>query len=140
MATTPPKTSQAASSQMNDYNKMLASMGLDPKMLAGMDPKMLGFDPKQLSDPKMLLGGMDPRMFGLDPKMFGMSSGTSSSTANSKANSHASSSFSTQPTSATSTQMSLPSSFSSGLDPRLLGLDPKMLAGSWQLANDLVIS
>merc|ERR1719288_277459 len=68
-------------------------------------------------------------MFGLDPKMFGMSSAASSTANSSKANSHASSSFSTQPTSATSTQMSLPSSFSSGLDPRLLGLDPKMLQG-----------
>ena len=54
--------------------KMLASMGIDPKMMAsmgldgkgGMDPKMLaGIDPK-------LLGGMDPKMLqsmGMDPKM-----------------------------------------------------------------------
>jgi len=37
--------------------KMLASMGLDPKMLASMDPKMLasmGLDPKMLSDPNLL--------------------------------------------------------------------------------------
>merc|ERR1719192_3050230 len=37
--------------------KMLASMGLDPKMLAAMDPKMLasmGMDPKMLSDPNLM--------------------------------------------------------------------------------------
>merc|ERR1712025_753556 len=35
----------------------LASMGMDPKMLASMDPKMLasmGIDPKMLSDPNLL--------------------------------------------------------------------------------------
>jgi len=121
----PKETSRA--NQTNDYNKMLASMGLDPKMLAGMDPKLLGFDPKMLSDPK-LLAGMDPRMFGLDPKMFGSSGAMPSSVGTTKSYS-SSNSFSTVPTSATSTQMSLPSSFASGLDPRLLGLDPKMLQG-----------
>merc|ERR1712088_1111639 len=54
--------------------KVMASMGLDPKMLAsmGIDPKMMatmGLDPKMLAglDPKML---SDPKMLaGLDPKM-----------------------------------------------------------------------
>merc|ERR1712080_570648 len=51
-------------------------MGMDPKMLAGRDPKMrasLGMDPKMLAglDPKVL-ASMDPKMLasmGLDPKM-----------------------------------------------------------------------
>merc|ERR1719479_578057 len=38
--------------------KMLASMGMDPKMMAAMmDPKMMasmGLDPKMLSDPNLL--------------------------------------------------------------------------------------
>merc|ERR1712029_1093154 len=37
--------------------KMLASMGMDPKMLASMDPKMLaslGMDPKMMSDPNLM--------------------------------------------------------------------------------------
>merc|ERR1712241_847333 len=48
----------------------------DPKMLAGMDPKMLasmGLDPKGAPDPKLLsMMGMDPKVLasmGLDPKM-----------------------------------------------------------------------
>jgi len=50
---------------------MLASMGLDPKMLAGIDPKMLasmGLDPKMLSDPNLMamyamgMPGMMPPM------------------------------------------------------------------------------
>jgi hypothetical protein len=55
--------------------------GLDPKLMGGLDPKMLaGFDPKLLAglDPKMLAGfdskmfaGLDPKMLaGFDPKMF----------------------------------------------------------------------
>merc|ERR1739848_866328 len=61
------------------------SMGIDPKMLEGMDPKMLaslgmpGMDPKSMAaasaqaaaafDPKLLASaGLDPKMFGLDPK------------------------------------------------------------------------
>merc|ERR1711994_570266 len=52
-------------------------MGIDPKMMAGMDPKILagmGMDPKILQsmgiDPKMMSGMMDPKMMaGLDPKM-----------------------------------------------------------------------
>merc|ERR1719382_1599943 len=51
--------------------KMLASMGMDPKMLASMDPKMLasmGMDPKMLSDPNLMamyamgMPGMMPPM------------------------------------------------------------------------------
>merc|ERR1712062_544776 len=51
-------------------------LGLDPKMLAGMDPKMLasmGIDPSLL-DPKAMSGlaGLDPKamsgLAGLDPK------------------------------------------------------------------------
>merc|ERR1719357_2527160 len=37
--------------------KMMASMGMDPKMMAGIDPKMLasmGMDPKMLSDPNLM--------------------------------------------------------------------------------------
>ena len=48
---------------------------LDPKAamsgLAGLDPKAMsglaGLDPKALMDPKAL-AGLDPKMFGLDPK------------------------------------------------------------------------
>merc|ERR1719411_1679263 len=54
--------------------KLMASMygGMDPKMLQayGMDPKMLqayGLDPKQM-DPKTF-SGIDPKLLGLDPKM-----------------------------------------------------------------------
>ena len=56
------------------------------------------------------------------------SSAAASPTSKSSANS--TSSFSILPTDATSSQMSLPTStFSSSLDPRLLGLNPKMLQG-----------
>merc|ERR1719458_105809 len=57
---------------------MLASMGLDPEMLASMEPKMMasmGMDPKMLAsmgmDPKMMAAMMDPKMMSaiLDPKM-----------------------------------------------------------------------
>merc|ERR1739838_840266 len=57
--------------------KILQSMGIDPKIMSGMmDPKMLaGLDPKMLAslgmDPKVL-ASMDPKMLasmGLDPKM-----------------------------------------------------------------------
>jgi len=57
--------------------KILQSMGIDPKMMSGMmDPKMMaGLDPKMLAsmgmDPKML-ASMDPKMLasmGMDPKM-----------------------------------------------------------------------
>merc|ERR1739838_945554 len=51
--------------------KMLASMGIDPKMLAGLDPKMLasmGMDPKMMRDPNLMamyamgMPGMMPPM------------------------------------------------------------------------------
>merc|ERR1719289_159336 len=105
---------------------MLQSMGIDPKML-GLDmPKM----PAGL-DPKMMLGGLDPKMFGLDPKMFGVSShaqhSVAASGAGGKSSQTSAAHFSnTIPTSATSTTMSVPSSLTGLMDPRLLGLDPKM--------------
>merc|ERR1719471_2321253 len=79
------KTSQAAAMPQMDA-KMLASMGLDPKMLASMDPnvlKSMGIDPKMLGlDTKtsqaqasnmndMILKsmGIDPKLLaGMDPK------------------------------------------------------------------------
>merc|ERR1719282_1210707 len=48
-------------------------LGLDPKMLGGLDPKILadmGIDPRML-DPKAqaaAAAAFDPKMFGLDPK------------------------------------------------------------------------
>merc|ERR1719230_1602456 len=56
--------------------KMLASMGLDPKMLSAMmDPKALasmGMDPKAMAammDPKAMAAMMDPKaLAGMDPK------------------------------------------------------------------------
>merc|ERR1739844_196091 len=64
--------------------KMLASLGLDPKMLGsldpkmmasmGLDPKLMGLDPKTMAglDPKML-AGMDPKMLaGIDPSIAAM--------------------------------------------------------------------
>merc|ERR1712223_1941856 len=55
--------------------KVLASMGLDPKMLS--DPNLMaqmGLDPKGAPDPKMMASmmGMDPKVLasmGIDPKM-----------------------------------------------------------------------
>merc|ERR1719394_649523 len=89
---------------------MLASMGLDPKMLASMDPKMLasmGLDPKMLAamaDPKMagMAAMTDPKLLasmGMDPK--------------------------------TMAAMGLDPKTLAATDPKLLasmGLDPKMLA------------
>merc|ERR1719206_1160072 len=62
----PPSSSTAASMAGMFGGMNPALFGLDPKMLASMDPKLLqaaGIDPKMLSslDPKML-GMMDPRM------------------------------------------------------------------------------
>merc|ERR1740128_1266029 len=57
-----------------DPNKALSSMGLDPKALANMDPKLLGFDPKMLAniDPKVLASmGIDPKMAS-DPNLMAM--------------------------------------------------------------------
>merc|ERR1711902_206566 len=54
-----PKNASKAMAMMDP--KVLASMGLDPKMLASMDPKMLasmGLDPKMLSDPMMAMYAM----------------------------------------------------------------------------------
>ena len=137
--TTPSRSSAGATSMSQasprtpSSSAAAAMSGMDLKALSQMDPKLLQaarMDPNMLKsmgiDPKMLLGGMDPRLFGLDPKMSGASATASPS---SKYSLNNTSSFSTIPTSATSTQMSLASSFSSGLDPRLLGLDPKMLQG-----------
>jgi hypothetical protein len=46
-----------------------ASLGIDPKLLASMDPKVLqaaGIDPKTMGlDPRLL----DPKLLGMDPKM-----------------------------------------------------------------------
>jgi len=122
-------------SSSNSMDSMLKSMGIDPKALAGMDPKVLGFDPKLLTDPKMmdpklLLGGMDPKLLGLDPKMFGMSSSPTSSTPNTLISTSSrpsnTSTFSTKTSNVNSTQMSIQSLTG---DPRLHGLDPKMLQG-----------
>merc|ERR1719206_814039 len=62
----PPSSSTAASMAGMFGGMNPALFGLEPKMLASMDPKLLqaaGIDPKMLSslDPKML-GMMDPRM------------------------------------------------------------------------------
>ena len=74
-----PKTSMAprTSTPSSTLNNAAAALGIDPKLLAGMDPKLFqaaGLDPKTLAslDPKML--GLDPRtMMGLsgfpDPKV-----------------------------------------------------------------------
>merc|ERR1719433_818353 len=57
--------------------KMLASMGMDPKMMAAMmDPKMMAamMDPKTMAsmDPKMLASmGLDPKMLS-DPNLMAM--------------------------------------------------------------------
>merc|ERR1711902_83282 len=54
-----PKNASKAMAMMDP--KVLANMGLDPKMLASMDPKMLasmGLDPKMLSDPMMAMYAM----------------------------------------------------------------------------------
>merc|ERR1712025_425548 len=66
--------------------KMLASMGMDPKMLASMDPKMLasmGMDPKMLSDPNLMAmyamgmpGMMPPMTSGSASLSNGVSAGT----------------------------------------------------------------
>ena len=102
---------------------LAAGMGLDPKLMASLDPKLMSamMDPALLAsmsqDPKTmqaLFGGMDPRLFGFDPKMF-----------DPKANS----TKSTTSTSAAAAAAAAAASAVPGLDPRLLGLDPKMLQG-----------
>uniref|UniRef100_A0A0K2SX23 Chromodomain-helicase-DNA-binding protein 7 n=1 Tax=Lepeophtheirus salmonis TaxID=72036 RepID=A0A0K2SX23_LEPSM len=93
--------------------KLLA--GMDPKLFAGMDPKFLcGIDPKFLAgmDPKQFLGGLDPKMLGFDPKLFGLPESSKS-----------------MPKTSASSSMANPLTSSSGGDPRLLGLDLKMLQG-----------
>merc|ERR1739848_557938 len=51
-----------------------SSMDAASKLYGGIDPKLLGLDPKTAAayglDPKMFSGGIDPKMFGLDPKLF----------------------------------------------------------------------
>ena len=110
--------------------KLLA--GLDPKLMAGLDPKlmqsMMGFDPNmfgmnpKLMDPKFLgfdpkfLAGMDPKMLAAMDPMMGHSSSFMSDRYS--------------PKSSSSGSMSAPpSSSANSLDPRLNGLDPKLLQG-----------
>merc|ERR1712141_285997 len=85
--------------------KLLASAGMDPKLLAGMDPKLLaGMEPK-------LLAGLDAKTlaaYGIDPKFV--------QEANKSSEKSSSSASAAKP----------PSML---LDPKMLGLDPKMLAG-----------
>ena len=94
--------------------KLLQSMGLDPKMMAGLDPKsMAGLDPKMLMsmgiDPKML-EGMDPKMLaslgmpGMDPKSMAAASAQAAAAFDPKLLA------------------------SAGLDPKMFGLDPKTMA------------
>ena len=132
MDKTPPTTSNAAtaippssipSSISTSTAALAAGMGLDPKLMATLDPKLMSamMDPALLAsmsqDPKTmqaLFGGMDPRLFGFDPKMF-----------DPKANS----TKSTTSTSAAAAAAAAAAGAVPGLDPRLLGLDPKMLQG-----------
>merc|ERR1719336_100914 len=102
-----PRTSSssaaAAASMFGGMNQAAAMFGLDPKVLATMDPKLLqqaGIDPKMLAmmDPRMM-GGMDLKALSqIDPKLL-QAAGID------------------------------PSMLSKMLDPKALaGMDPKLLA------------
>jgi hypothetical protein len=103
--------------------------GLDPKLMAGLDPKlmqgMLGFDPNmfamnpKLMDPKYL-GGLDPKLLaGMDPKMLAALDPMMGASFMSER------SFSPKSSSTVSSQAST----ANAPDPRLNGLDPKLLQG-----------
>merc|ERR1712127_461544 len=105
--------------------KMLASMGLDAKMLASM-----GLDPKGAPDPKLLagidpklLGGLDPKMLaGMDPKMMASMGMDPKMMA----------SMGMDPKTLANMGMDPKAMASMGMDPKMLsmmGMDPKMLAG-----------
>ncbi|KAB7506592.1 Chromodomain-helicase-DNA-binding protein 7 [Armadillidium nasatum] len=91
-----PSPAPSPSSKSSDP-KPSTSHGIDPKLI-GLDPKLLaGLDPKLLQsiDPKILGLGLDPKTLGLDPKLFG----------------------------------GLDPKLLGGIDPKHLGFDPKQFLG-----------
>ncbi|KAK7080952.1 hypothetical protein SK128_004343 [Halocaridina rubra] len=92
-------------------------LGFDPKLSSGLDPKVLGFDPKLLPplDPKLLAAmGIDPKLLGLDTKHH--------------ENKHHESKHESKPSSSSSSRASESKSSLHNIDLKLLGLDPKLLA------------
>ncbi|XP_045626018.1 uncharacterized protein [Procambarus clarkii] len=88
-------------------------LGFDPKLLGSLDPKALGLDPKLLPplDPKLLAAmGLDLKILGLDTKHHETKHHEKESKASSSRSSDSKSSL-------------------FNIDPKLLGFDPKLLAG-----------
>ncbi|XP_071513861.1 uncharacterized protein [Panulirus ornatus] len=89
-------------------------LGLDPKLLGSLDPKALGLDPKLLPplDPKLLAAvGLDPKLLGLDTKH------------------HETKHYEKENKASSSSRGSDSKSIVHNFDPKLLGFDPKLLAG-----------
>lgn len=89
-------------------------LGLDPKLLGSLDPKALGLDPKLLPplDPKLLAAmGLDPKLLGLDTKH------------------HETKHYEKESKASSSSRGSDSKSNVHNFDPKLLGFDPKLLAG-----------
>ncbi|XP_037085686.1 LOW QUALITY PROTEIN: chromodomain-helicase-DNA-binding protein 7-like [Pollicipes pollicipes] len=121
--------------------KAMASMGLDPKAMAamGLDPKAMaamGLDQKAMSamglDPKAMAAmGLDPKSMaamGLDPKMLAMMAGLDP-----KMNPYAAAGLDPRvlsqldPKTLSSLTMDPKMYSMMGLDPKMFGIDPKML-------------
>ncbi len=132
VSTTTASGATPTSSASLDASKLYG--GIDPKLLAGFDPKLLGLDAKTAAayglDPKMFSGGIDPKMFGLDPKMFaGLDAKTLAAYGiDPKFVEGATGSSKADKKSASASAAANPMAGLAGLDPKLLGLDPKTLA------------
>lgn len=112
-----PKTSITAAALAGLDPKVL---GFDPKLLGSLDPKSLSLDPKMLPplDAKFLATmGLDPKFLGLDTKHY--ESKRHESKHHDKHESKSGHSSRSQ-----ESKSSL-----HNIDPKLLGLDPKLLAG-----------
>ncbi|KAK8737080.1 hypothetical protein OTU49_004791 [Cherax quadricarinatus] len=125
-----PKTSLNAAAFAGLDPKLL---GFDPKLLGSLDPKALSVDPKLLPplDPKLLppldpkliaaMGPLDPKVLaamGLDPKLMGLD-----------AKHHEAAKHHEKEVKPSSSRSSDSKSSLLNIDPKLLGFDPMLLAG-----------